>query len=106
MSHVAESELRRTGDDLAPIATKTAKVVEIYVCPTPICRDYYGAVGMGDLAEKKTYPPVEHVAAHEERTGQRHIRSRACCPTCIQAGRTNPDGSPVERVKVAARVMV
>src|SRR6185295_424656 len=82
------------------------KVVAVYVCPHPDCYDYHGSSGMGDLDDKKTYPPTEHVAAHEAGTGQRHIRSRSVCPTCLVAGRRAEDGSEIVRVLRRARVLL
>jgi hypothetical protein len=76
------------------------KVVELYVCPTPDCPDYYGVPGMPNLHQEFTGPKIEDRAALELSTGYQVRHTRAECPTCRGRGRQ------VERVLVRAAVEV
>jgi hypothetical protein len=78
----------------------TSKRIEVYVCPTPDCPDFYGAAGQNDLHERFTGPKAEDRAALRESTGSSNRHSRAQCPTCRQRG------IQVERVLVGATVLV
>lgn len=64
--------------------------IQVYVCPTDGCGNYYGTSGMPDLSKQYTGPKTEdrfQVPLEQSRVGvagKRH--SRAECPDCRQNG--------------------
>jgi hypothetical protein len=70
-------------------------VINVYICPTPGCPDYYGMGGMGDLSATRQ---GHRGANFERRSGSVH-HTRADCPTCRAHGRGR-----VERVRVTLEV--
>lgn len=78
-----------------PVETVT-KVVEVYVCPTPDCPDYFGHAAMPDLARKIT---GDRGMNGEHRPESNH-RSRADCPTCFVKGKR------VERIRCRVAVTI
>lgn len=62
--------------------------IEVYVCPTPGCGNYYGASGIErlPLGDEFTGPRMEDKAAHEINHGSQFRHSRAACPDCRQRG--------------------
>lgn len=62
------------------------KTVEVWVCPTPGCGDYYGSSTAGDLTKQHSGPKVEDRAKLKEETGSPWKHNRAECPSCRQRG--------------------
>lgn len=64
--------------------------IQVYVCPTDGCMNYYGTSDMPDLTEEYTGPKTENrsqVPADQSRVGIAGARhSRAECPDCRQRG--------------------
>jgi hypothetical protein len=87
-----------------PKVERTAKVVTLYVCPTPDCPDYYGSTYMPELEKLWTGPKAEDrhqegISVHEHAPpGMRHTRAE--CPTCRRGGRY------VERVRRSVTILV
>lgn len=66
--------------------------VQLYICPTPGCDNYYGSSGMpADLEDRHTGPKTEdrhQVPLKDSRVGVAGMRhSRAECPTCRVQGK-------------------
>lgn len=78
----------------------TKKKINVYVCPTPNCGNYYGVAGMPNLSREFTGPKVEDRAHLEEATGSQMRHTRAECPDC------RANGIFVERVLVAMIAVV
>jgi hypothetical protein len=62
------------------------KRVEVYVCPTPGCGNFYGSSDMPALEAEFTGPKTEDGSALEMKTGSRFRHSRAECPDCRLKG--------------------
>lgn len=82
------------------VATRL-KTVELYICPTQGCPNFYGTSTMPDLAEQFTGPKTEDATTLERGPhGSRYKHNRAECPDCRQRG------EPVQRVRIRAQVKV
>lgn len=78
--------------------------IEVYVCPTPGCGNYYGAKGMPVLEDHHTGPKTEdrhQIPAADSRVGVMGMRhNRAECPDC------RIRGTYVQRQRVTVAVEV
>lgn len=74
------------------------KTIEVYVCPTEGCGDYYGTAGMPDLHTRFTGPKSEDQPVLEITSGSPYRHTRAECPSCRARGRR------VERVRMRVAV--
>lgn len=72
--------------------------LDVYICPTPGCPEYYGVAGMGDLHKSFVGPKVENRGALKDSSGHADKHSRAACPTCRM------NGVEVERQRVTVTV--
>lgn len=97
----AKAEMDKLGITLEAPEGMQIKVVEVYVCTDPQCKDYYGAAGMPDLTQSFSGPKVENRYDRLQKHGSREARSRADCPTCQQI-----KGERVPRVLVKALCFV
>lgn len=86
-------------DDLVKAPT-TRKEIQVYICPTPGCGDYYGSGNMPDLGTSWNGPKLEDQGVKELREGSRYTNNRQSCPSCRLRG------VDVQRVLMALAVDV
>lgn len=62
--------------------------IQVYVCPTPGCGNYYGtkSIEQLNLRDQFTGPRIEDRATHVQSHGTEYRHSRAECPDCRQRG--------------------
>jgi len=62
-------------------------LIEVYICPTPGCGDYYGAAGMGDLGAKENLiSDMCHTVKSDPFAHPEVVSTRDMCQSCRSRG--------------------
>lgn len=62
-------------------------IIEVWVCPTPGCGDYYGAAGAGDLSQSRNLvSDMKHTVKSDPFAHPEVVSTRATCQACRARG--------------------